>query len=346
MKKTGLLLVLSLLTLVAAADDAVEVNGVWYLFDAENQSATVAKSPSGAKYAGEIVIPGSVTYDGADYDVTAIAPRALSGCSEIISVIIGNNVKTIGESAFSYSSLVSVLIGDGVETIGDYAFYKCTSLVDVAIGNGVTTIGTGAFQWCGALPAIIIGSSVTSIGESAFYDCGNLLNVYCLAENLPSTMPTSFDSRYQPKMVIHVPTSVVGAYSDAQPWRNCGMVVALAADEGVKCEKPVVGYSDDHLTFSCGTDHVSYISFQRVPVDKLNTTDEVASPETFAVSVFAIKWGCYRSETAVSQFRFSGFSPVDAGSAPAHYKKGDLNRDGQVNVADHVTLSSIILDGH
>lgn len=342
MKKTSLLLLLSLLTLMAAADDAVEVNGVWYLLDAENQSATVTKSPSGAKYAGEIVIPGSVAYDDADYDVTAIAPGAFSGCSEIISVIIGNNVKTIGASAFSYSSLVSALIGDGVETIGDYAFYKCTSLLDVSIGNGVTTIGTGVFQWCGALPAVIIGSSVASIGESAFYDCANLQNVYCLAENPPSTMPTSFDSRYQPKMVVHVPSSAVEAYSGAQPWRNCGMVAALAADEGVKCEKPEVGYSDGHLTFSCGTDHVSYISFQRVPVDKFNTTDEVASPETFTVYVFAVKWGCYRSETAVSQFRFSGFSPV-SGSAPVHYKKGDLNRDGQVDVGDHVELTKIIM---
>lgn len=343
MKKIVFLFLMSLLTLSAAADDAVEVNGVWYLLDAENQSATVAKSPTGAKYAGEIVIPESVTSGGKDYDVTAIAPRAFSGCSEIISVIIGNNVTTIGESAFSYSSLVSAYIGDGVETIDNYAFYKCSSLVDVSIGNGVTTIGTAAFQWCSELPSIIIGSSVASIGESAFYDCSSLKNVYCLAEDLPSTMPTSLDSRYQPKMVIHVPASVVETYADAQPWRNCGLVIALADDEIVKCEKPEVGYSDGHLVFTCGTDHVSYLSFLRVPVNKINDTDEVASPETFTVYVFAIKWGCYRSETATCQFSFSGFTPVGSDAKPVHFMKGDLNHDGDVNVADHVELTKIIM---
>lgn len=346
MKKIGFLFLLSLLTMTAVADDAVEINGVWYLLDAENQSATVSKSPTGAKYSGEILIPGSVTYEGVDYDVKAIAPRAFSGCSEIISVIIGNNVTTIGESAFSYSSLVSAYIGDGVVTIDRYAFYLCSSLVDVSIGNGVTTIGTSAFQWCSQLPSIIIGSSVASIGESAFYDCSSLKNVYCLAENLPSTMPTSFDSRYQPKMVIHVPASVVGTYADALPWKNFGMVVALAGDEIVKCEKPEVGYEDDHLVFTCATDHVSYLSFVRVPVNKVNTTDEVASPETFTVYVFAIKWGCYRSETATYQFSFSGFSPMSSDTKPVHFMKGDLNHDGEVNVADHVKLSSLILNGH
>ena len=60
MKKIGFLFLLSLLTMTAVADDAVEINGVWYLLDAENQSATVSKSPTGAKYSGEILIPGSV----------------------------------------------------------------------------------------------------------------------------------------------------------------------------------------------------------------------------------------------------------------------------------------------
>lgn len=343
MKKIGFLFLLSLLTMTAVADDAVEINGVWYLLDAGSHSATVSKSPTGAKYAGEIVIPESVTSGGKDYDVTAIAPRAFSGCSEIVSVIIGNKVATIGESAFSYSSLVSALIGDGVVKIDSYAFFKCSSLVDVSIGNGVTTIGTGAFQWCSELPSVIIGSSVASIGESAFYDCSSLKNVYCLAENPPSTMPTSFDSRYQPKLVIHVPASVLGSYSGAQPWKNCGMVVALADDEIVKCEKPEVGYSDGHLVFSCGTDYVSYLSFLRVPLNKVNTEDEIASPETFTVYVFAIKWGCYRSETTTCQFSFSGFSPVGSDAKPVHFMKGDLNHDGKVNVGDHVELTKIIM---
>ena len=343
MKKLGLFFLLSLLTLTAVAQSSVEIDGVWYILDAESNSATVTPSPSMPNYAGEVIIPESITYDGADYNVTAIAPKAFAGCSEIISVIIGNNVTTIGESAFSYSTLISVSIGDGVTTIGNYAFYKCAYLVDASIGNGVTTIGTSAFHGCSELPSVIIGSSVASIGESAFYDCSSLNHVYFLAEELPSTMPTSFDSRYQPSIILHVPAVAYENYSNTLPWRNFGAIDNLDDGEIVKCEKPVVGYSDGHLVFTCATESVSYRSFMRVPLDRLYDTEEITSPETFTVYVFAYKRGCYRSDTAISQFKFSGFSPV--GSTPViPYKKGDLNHDGKVNAADHVELTDIIMN--
>ena len=341
MKKLGLFFLLSLLTLTAVAQ-SVEINGVWYTLDDENNCATVSRSPSMSKYSGEIVIPESVTYNDVDYDVTAIAPNAFSGYTEIISVIIGNNVTTIGNNAFSYSSIVSVSIGDGVTTIGEFAFYNCAYLVDASIGNGVTTIGKSAFHGCSELPSVIIGSSIATIEESAFYDCSSLKHVYFLAEEPPSTKPTSFDSRYQPSLILHVPADAVEDYSNNVPWRNCGAVDKLHDGEIVKCEKPVVGNSDGHLVFTCETESVSYRSFMRVPLDRWYAADEIASPETFTVYVFAYKRGCYRSDTAISQFKFSGFSSLDS-TPSAPYKKGDLNHDGKVDAADHVELTKIIM---
>ena len=49
------------------------------------------------------------------------------------SLMIPNNVKTIGENAFFWcSDLTSVTIGSGVELIGKNAFSRCNRLKDVS----------------------------------------------------------------------------------------------------------------------------------------------------------------------------------------------------------------------
>ncbi|MBQ9880006.1 MAG: leucine-rich repeat protein [Clostridia bacterium] len=75
-------------------------------------------------------------------------------------------------------SVVSVVIGNGVTSIGDSAFYECSGLTSVTIGNGVTSIGDYAFYRCSGLTSVTIPDGVTSIGEGAFYGCSGLTSVY------------------------------------------------------------------------------------------------------------------------------------------------------------------------
>ncbi|MBQ8273449.1 MAG: leucine-rich repeat protein, partial [Bacteroidaceae bacterium] len=42
--------------------------------------------------------------------------------------------------------------------------------------------------------SVSIPKSVESIGDYAFYNCSELLDVYCYAENVPSTAYYAFDS--------------------------------------------------------------------------------------------------------------------------------------------------------
>lgn len=68
-----------------------------------------------------LVLP--TTYKGQEY---SIGNSAFNNCSELVSVIIPNNITSIGEYAFNgCSSLTSVTIPNSVTSIGDYAFYKC-----------------------------------------------------------------------------------------------------------------------------------------------------------------------------------------------------------------------------
>ncbi|MBR2479682.1 MAG: leucine-rich repeat domain-containing protein, partial [Clostridia bacterium] len=67
-----------------------------------------------------------------------IKNHAFSGCTSLNSVIIPDNVTSIGERAFySCDSLTSVPIGNSVTSIGGYAFYDCDSLSRVYFAGTV-----------------------------------------------------------------------------------------------------------------------------------------------------------------------------------------------------------------
>ena len=81
-------------------------------------------------------------------DDTTITNNSYSSGSSLVSVVIGDNVTSIGDSAFSgwSSSLASVTVGNSVTNIGDSAFWGCGNLTSVTIPNSVTSIGDNAFE--------------------------------------------------------------------------------------------------------------------------------------------------------------------------------------------------------
>ena len=159
-----------------------EVEGVFYKKISDNAVAVTYKGYShdsySNEYAGDVVIPSSVNYNGTTYSVTSIGDDAFNRCSSLTSIKIPNSVTSIGQGAFVYcSSLTSVEIGNSVTSIGDYAFYYCSSLTSVIIGNSVTSIGVYAFVYCSSLTSIQIPNSVTSIGDYAFSNCSSLTSI-------------------------------------------------------------------------------------------------------------------------------------------------------------------------
>lgn len=62
------------------------------------------------------------------------------------NIVIPNNVKTIGNQAFFYSSIVSVTIPNTVQSIGNSAFSQ-NSITSITIPGSVTSIGEGVFRY-------------------------------------------------------------------------------------------------------------------------------------------------------------------------------------------------------
>ncbi|MBO5457753.1 MAG: leucine-rich repeat protein [Clostridia bacterium] len=87
----------------------------------------------------------------------------------------GLPVKTIYDQAFNNNDkITSVIIPDNVTSIGSRAFDDCDSLTSVVIGDSVTSIGERAFSFCDSLTSVEIPDSVTSIGDYAFNSCSSL----------------------------------------------------------------------------------------------------------------------------------------------------------------------------
>ena len=108
---------------------------------------------------------------------------------ELPSMIDGKSVTRIGNSAFNAyieacSNLTSIIIPNNVTSIGSDAFRGCTGLTSVTIPDSVTSIGGGAFSDCTSLTSITIPDSVTSIGGGrAFENCTSLTEIIVDSNN-------------------------------------------------------------------------------------------------------------------------------------------------------------------
>lgn len=132
------------------------------------------------KYAdfGAVDVPDTITINGKEYKVTAIADNAFAWRKDIETVKIGKNVKTIGKYAFAENiNLYEVKMGKNVTVIGDHAFEKCSSLKSIKFPVKLKTIGNYAFKGCKKLKSITLGKKITKIGKSAFQECTSLKKI-------------------------------------------------------------------------------------------------------------------------------------------------------------------------
>ena len=114
---------------------------------------------SNADYAGKVVIPDLVAYNGSTYSVTSIGESAFEFCRGLTEVTIPYSVTSIGTSAFDEcDGLTELTIPNSVTYIGWYAFSGCHGLTELTIPSSVTTIDSFAFCFCSGLEKITVES--------------------------------------------------------------------------------------------------------------------------------------------------------------------------------------------
>ena len=175
-------------------------------------------------------------------------------------IVVGDEVTTIGENAFSdCQGLASVTIGDNVTSIGEKAFNGCP-FPSITIPNSVTNIGKGAFEECNNLATVtinsnylvsqdyskdssypflsmfgkqvkkyIIGNDVKNIGQKAFYNCSELTSL-TIGDNVTGIGESAFsDCNSLPSVVI--PNSVIIIGDSA--FNQCNGLTSLILGENV-----------------------------------------------------------------------------------------------------------------
>lgn len=90
------------------------------------------------------------------WDFGEIIPKyAFEQCEKLLSVIIGDNTKSISNNAFSGCKLLqNINLGKGILTIGDKAFEKCSSIKHIDIPANVVWLKGNTFEKCSKLVSV------------------------------------------------------------------------------------------------------------------------------------------------------------------------------------------------
>lgn len=230
MKKITLLSGAILLTgsMLAAALDTVQVNGVYYQLDNGTQTASVIRKDAKSVYTQEhILIPVTVSKDGKTYDVTAV-----------------------GRAAFSKSTCLTIEFAEGskVTEIGMQAFQGAVGIKELALPEGVKLLPMTAIHGVGAnagmvlhkltLPSTIDSLAVMSLQAAAIDTivCNAAMPPHCALatgkDNVPSLPFTSNNAEIRtPKAAkIIVPAGSEKYYKAEAGWDYFDCFAAAETD--------------------------------------------------------------------------------------------------------------------
>ena len=108
--------------------------------------------------------------------VTVIEQSVFNGCRSLKSVTMGDNVTSIGITAFYNTALTTFNFPSALTSIGQSAFENSQLTGNIELPTALTAIGTQAFAGT-QLTGVSIPASVTSIGQGAFAPIPTLASI-------------------------------------------------------------------------------------------------------------------------------------------------------------------------
>lgn len=126
----------------------------------------------------EVKIEDDVIPDGV-FNINNNVPR-------IYNLVLPDNLKVIGNNAFSGQSLSgSLIIPEGVKEIGSGAFEGCNNLTGaLSLPSTLEVIGYNAFIKCGFTCELLLPKNLKSLGNGAFGYCNGLYGNLFLPDGL------------------------------------------------------------------------------------------------------------------------------------------------------------------
>lgn len=137
---------------------------------------------------GHIIIADKVTdKKGREHNVTSVT-TGVDNRSSLKSVVFGQNIKSIGNSAFyGCQQLENITLNSNLETLSSSTFENCYKLASVNLQDTkVTAIPSDCFYRCG-LTEINIPATITEVGNRAFYGCDSVVTITVNTATIPES---------------------------------------------------------------------------------------------------------------------------------------------------------------
>lgn len=117
------IIILLCLVVSQEAKSATFINGMYYVLNSSKGTASLASATGEygnfGGYAGDVVIPSSVTYQDMTYTVTSIQDRCFYNCKDLTSLTVPASVTKIA---------------------GTHVFYGCTGIKSIVLKDGDSPI--------------------------------------------------------------------------------------------------------------------------------------------------------------------------------------------------------------
>lgn len=298
--------------------------------------------------------------------VESIGKYLFQNCKNLKSVVLPESVKLVEESAFQgCTGLTSVEMAK-VALIHKNAFNGCTSLENVKVGDAARVLENGAFQGCSSiksinLPAVALiypkafmgctglqtvtlGQYIRTIQADAFNGCTGMKRMYVYSELPPACEASTFTN--VPVITdIHVVKGTRSLYVKDDVWNKFAVFIDdLSADEtpeDAKVELSAIGIENGSLRLNLGQQlKITVTVTPQSAADGLTwkSSDSAVASVDRNGNVSAIAEG-----SAVITVTTSTGISASVTVTVINGKPGDVNGDGELTVADVITLSNYLI---
>lgn len=239
--------------------------------------------------------------------VSEVCNQALRNCIKLTALYLPGTLESVPNNLCGgCTSLKTVKLSEGTKIIGDSAFSFCTELENVEFPMSLVEIKATAFNNCTSISSVSLGNNLNIIGGAAFQGCSSL-------------------------RILDLGSSVTEIGTSA--FQKCGLTGEITI--------PATVSSIGGNAFLDCPDVKEY----RVLAPKLNLDNKehplgyVSGTESYNAMPVTI-YGYAGSKTPVYAYNENAFTFV---ALDWDFPMGDVNLDGEFNVADVAALQEWLL---